>query len=143
LKLEDTRAEYYFYSGKVSDIARQLGLAGIAIIWIFKAEVSGIKDIPDALIPAGIFLLLGLTADLFQYAAGTVLWHRFNRKKEVELERRLETSKIDGVKFNPEAEDFTAPSSINDLTIVLFWAKVTLILLAYIILIFYLITQIR
>ena len=141
MRLENTRAEYYFYSGKVSDIVRQLGLAGIAVIWLFKIETSNRQRIPDGLILPGILLLLGLATDLLQYAAGTIIWNRFNRKKEVELENKREMLQKEGKEYDPEMEDFTAPESINDVTIAFFWTKVALIILAYMIITFYLVTH--
>jgi len=39
MNLQDYRDDFYTYSGKASDISRQLAFAGIAIIWIFKKEV--------------------------------------------------------------------------------------------------------
>jgi hypothetical protein len=141
LKLQDTRAEYYYFTGKVSDIVRQLGLAGVAIIWVFKTDSAGRQTIPEGLLPAGILILLGLATDLLQYAAGTIIWDRFNTTKEDELENKLAEKKARGEDYDPEAEDFTAPSSINDLTKTLFWVKFILMLLAYIYLIFYLMTR--
>jgi len=141
LKLEDTRAEYYYFTGKVSDIVRQLGLAGVAIIWVFKTESEGKKTIPEGLVPAGVLILLGLATDLLQYAAGTIIWDRFNIKKENELEEKRTEKEAHGEDYDPEAEDFSAPSSINDLTKTLFWVKFLLMFLAYLYLIFYLITR--
>ncbi len=142
MKLKDTREEYYFYSGKVSDIVRQLGLSGLAVIWIFKIENGQDKIIPSVLLPAGLFLLLGLTADLFQYAAGTVIWDRFNRKKEEELGKKQRELIAEGNMFDPEEGDFTAPSSINNVTKWLFWMKITFVLIAYIFLVGYLIIRV-
>ena len=141
MKLEDTRAEYYYFTGKVSDIVRQLGLAGVAIIWVFKTESAGRQTIPEGLVPAGVLILLGLATDLLQYAAGTIIWDRFNRKKENELEKKLAEKKAVGKHYDPEAEDFTAPSSIPALTKILFWVKFVLMFLAYLYLIFYLMTR--
>jgi hypothetical protein len=36
MKLQDYRNDFYLFSGKASDISRQLAFAAIAIIWIFK-----------------------------------------------------------------------------------------------------------
>ena len=38
MKLSDYRETYYEFSGKASDVTRQLAFAGIAIVWIFKIE---------------------------------------------------------------------------------------------------------
>ena len=35
-KIEDYREDFYFFTGKASEVNRQLAIAGIAVIWIFK-----------------------------------------------------------------------------------------------------------
>ena len=50
MKLKDAREFYYFNSGKTSDLVRQLGLAGIAVVWIFKYDVLGVPKIPAPLL---------------------------------------------------------------------------------------------
>jgi hypothetical protein len=42
MKLQKARDTYYEYSGKLSDITRQLSFAGIAIVWIFRAGDKGV-----------------------------------------------------------------------------------------------------
>ena len=51
MKLKDAREIYYFYSGKTSDLVRQLGLAGIAVIWLFKYDVQGIAELHGEQLP--------------------------------------------------------------------------------------------
>ena len=46
MKLRNYRQTYYDYSGKASDIARQLSFAGIAIIWIFKIQKDTSIELP-------------------------------------------------------------------------------------------------
>ena len=142
MKLKDTREEYYFYSGKVSDIVRQLGLAGIAIVWLFRIESSGKAFIPKPLIPAAFLLLTSLALDLSQYAAGAAIWNRFNRQKEIELEEKLTKALSESKVYDPEEEDFTAPDNVNYWTKRLFWSKLVLMLLAYAYLITYLVVRI-
>jgi hypothetical protein len=137
MKLEDTRAEYYFHSGKVSEVVRQLALAGVAVIWIFKSEAGGQQRIPGWLIPAGILILFCLAFDLLQYAVATIQWNRFNRVKEIELGQKKAAGEI----TDPENEQFAAPAEINDIPMTFFWVKFILVILAYINLIFYLMTR--
>jgi len=40
MKLAQARGHYEYFSGKASDISRQLGFAGIALIWVFKTQVE-------------------------------------------------------------------------------------------------------
>jgi hypothetical protein len=74
----------YTYSGKASDISRQLALAGIAVIWLFKKEVANQVSIPEQLILPGILIVAALACDLLQYCAGSIIWWLFYRAKETE-----------------------------------------------------------
>ena len=86
MKLNDYRETYYEFSGKASDVARQLAFAGIAIIWLFKIRQSGIPKIPNELILPAITLSFTLAFDLLQYVAGTFVWGVFQWYKERQLE---------------------------------------------------------
>lgn len=47
-KLKEIKEDFYAFSSKTSDITRQLALAGIAIIWIFRiTENDTIKLLPQ------------------------------------------------------------------------------------------------
>lgn len=117
MKLEDSRENYYFFTGKVSDIIRQLGLAGIGLVWVFKVDVGGKPAIPPDLVIAAKWIVIGLGFDLLQYVYGTLAWGIYNGVKE-----RQGTSVDD---------EFTAPRPINWPTIVFFWLKVVATLVAY------------
>lgn len=118
MKLKDARELYYFYSGKTSDLVRQLGFAGIAVIWIFKYDVQGVPKIPQALLPPLILIVLGLALDLLQYAVATSIWGFFQRRKEVS-----------GI---AEDADFLAPKQFNWPTIGFFALKAASIIAAYV-----------
>ena len=64
MKLKDARENYYSFSGKVSDIIRNLGFVGIAIIWIFKYNNDNKIAVPEPLIPIAFIIILGLVSDL-------------------------------------------------------------------------------
>lgn len=117
MKLKDARDNYYFYSGKTSDLVRQFGLAGIAVIWIFKYEVQGVPKIPEALSLPLILIVLGLAFDLLQYAFATSIWGIFQRHKEVT-----------GI---AEDVEFLVPKQFNWPGIVFFVLKVVSIIAAY------------
>ena len=117
MKLKDARDNYYFYSGKTSDLVRQLGLAGIAVIWIFKYEVQGVPKIPEALSLPLLLIVLGLAFDLLQYAVATSIWGIFQRHKEVR-----------GI---AEDADLIAPKEFNWPGIVFFVLKFVSIIAAY------------
>jgi hypothetical protein len=120
MKLNEARDFYYFYSGKTSDIIRQLALAGIALIWLYKVDQGGQAKIPIELQKPVILIISTLILDLLQYVVATGVWGIYLRGKEKT-----------GIGTDC---DFSAPSSINYATIFLFWAKVACIILAYILL---------
>ena len=82
MKLQDYRNDSYVFSGKASDLNRQLAFAGIALIWLFKKDVSGEPTISPVLIAAGILIVLSLTCDMLHYCVGWFTWYRFYRGKE-------------------------------------------------------------
>jgi hypothetical protein len=83
MKLQDYREVFYTYSGKASEITRQLALAGIAIIWIFKkGDATTALTIPHELIWPGILILISLALDLSQYFLASAIWRLYYRKNE-------------------------------------------------------------
>lgn len=86
MKLKDARDNYYFYTGKASELVRQLGLAGIAVIWLFKKEVAGVPKIPEELLLPLVLIVLGLALDLLQYVSASIIWGVFQRWKEKRVE---------------------------------------------------------
>jgi hypothetical protein len=123
MKLKDARDYYYFYSGKTSDIVRQLALGGIGIVWLFRAGAVGAEKIPAALkTPLGL-IVAGLAFDLLHYAIATSVWGVFQRRKEVA--------------GTAEDVDFTAPDEMNYPSIGLFVIKVACVVVAYVLLLAY------
>lgn len=123
MKLKDARDYYYFYSGKTSDLVRQVGLAGIAVIWLFKVDVGGVPKVPaELLLPLGL-ILAGLTFDFAQYAIATAVWGIFQRQKEL--------AKVD------EEAEFKAPRQFNWPGVVFFALKVACVGLACALLVWY------
>ncbi|MEK6325654.1 MAG: hypothetical protein AABN33_28770 [Acidobacteriota bacterium] len=118
MKLKDARENYYYFSQKTGEIVRQLGFAGIALIWIFKDEIDGKQLVPPELLTAAKFIVIGLGFDLLHYVAGTLVWGIYNGLKE-----RAETK---------EGTEFLAPRPINWPTLFFLWAKVIAIFIAYI-----------
>lgn len=117
MNLKDARENYYAYSGKTSDIVRQLGLGAIAIIWLFRTGSAESLAIPAALFLPLKLVVAGLACDLLQYASGAFLWSNYAWRKE---------------RSGVSASDiFKAPESINWFAILLFYAKVFLVILAY------------
>lgn len=110
MKLEEARNHYYDHSRSLSSVNRQLGFAGIAIIWIFATQNSnGEFLLPSNLYCPLAFFVCGLALDLLQYMVATASWGIFHRLKEKS-----------GVGEN---QDFTASPKINWAPIILLWAK--------------------
>jgi hypothetical protein len=118
VKLENLRENYDYFSQKTSEIVRQLGFAGIALVWVFKTDVGGRQVVPPELLPAARLIVIGLGLDLLHYVAGTLIWGIYNGIKE-----RAGTK---------EETNFLAPRPINWATLLFFWAKVIVIVIAYI-----------
>ena len=124
MKLEEVRQTYYEYSGKTSEILRQLGFAGIALVWIFKTGVEANPTIPNNLVIPAFLIVVGLTLDLSQYVTASAIWGIYNRWKEK--------------KGTSDEEDFEAPRFINWATLFFFWTKILCMITAYIFIIIFL-----
>ncbi len=118
LTLEKARSAYDHYSGKASEITRQLGFAAIALVWVFRIiEPSGNQRLSGELIQAGELAVLGLALDYLHYIAATVIWGAYSRYKEWQ-----------GALLN---DALKPPSYINWLPLGLFWGKIIAMLFAY------------
>ena len=128
MKTKDVRGFYEYHSGKVSDLVRQLGLAGIAVIWVFKVDSHGAPKIPvDLVLP--LTLIVGtLALDFLQYAIASLIWATYNRIKEYQQVG--------------DDVDFLAPRWINWPALICFWGKICLVVSAYFFLLKYLVTTV-
>ncbi|MGH7240327.1 MAG: hypothetical protein ACREHG_09745, partial [Candidatus Saccharimonadales bacterium] len=63
--------------GKASDINRQIGFAGIAIIWLFKLAIGQKIIVPAGLHLPAILIIASLAIDLLQYLIGWAIWQLF------------------------------------------------------------------
>lgn len=119
MKLGDTRAAYEALSGKASDIVRQLSLAGVGLIWLFKTETGSAAFLDIHLLRAALFIFLALFLDFLQYLSGTTIWFLYFRYRENQ--------------GTSEETEFQAPASINWPTWALFYLKATLLVIAYVV----------
>ena len=117
-----------FHTGKVSEIVRQLNLAGIAIIWIFRAgnETGGVQYSSCLKWPLGFFIL-SLVFDLVQYAYQSIVWASLNRYYFL--------------KFQDEKKDVTVSGKWNLAAWVFFGFKTAFTVIAYILLFTFLFRQ--
>lgn len=75
MKLSKARDIYFERSAKASEVIRQLGLGGLAIIWLFKSGgADTVGKIPADLQWPLILIVVGLASDLLQYATAALLW---------------------------------------------------------------------
>jgi hypothetical protein len=84
VKLQGYRETFYTFSGKLSDICRQLAFAGIGLIWLFKKDNPTGLSIPRELFVPGALVVGALIFDILQYAFGSILWRSFYKRKEKE-----------------------------------------------------------
>jgi hypothetical protein len=82
LILQDYRETFYTFSGKASDLNRQLAFAGIAIIWLFKKDNFAGLSIPRELLLPGALIVLSLGLDMIHYVIASVIWRYFYRSQE-------------------------------------------------------------
>ena len=130
MKLANAYEQYQYFSGEASKLSRQLAIAAIGIIWLFKVDSPGGFHVPPKLIPVAGAAVLALTLDFFQYAYGACVWGFLHRQKELSL--------------GPASEkDFPVRREVNWPTIVLFWAKVIVTGIAYVMLLEFLIPLFR
>lgn len=133
MKLDDIKAEYHFYTGKVSDLARQLAFAGIAVIWIFKVDEKGAPKIPHPMLAPTAALVLSLLFDFLQYTFGAIAYHiRFET-----AERRKKKYKL------PADQEFKVSRRLVLRPMdVLFYLKAICVVIAYVLLAKFLIRQV-
>jgi hypothetical protein len=87
MKLDAIKECYHYYSGKASDLVRQIAFAGIGIIWIFKIDQSGTPILSHEFIMPIALLLAALFFDFFQYFYGSVLYDASYRWRESQKQK--------------------------------------------------------
>ena len=110
---------YETYTGKASDVARQLAFAGLAVVWIFRIGEGSKSVVPRAFLPAMFAFVLTLSLDLMQYVLGSIIWFFFCRHHEKRLPR-------------PEADpDLTGPWWIHWPITIMFIGKLVAVIIGY------------
>lgn len=128
MKLSEYKKTSTAYTSKASDITRQLALGGLAIIWFFKDG----KIIDARLLIPLITLPLALMADLAQYVIGGYTWNGFFVRNEKEA---IKNQQVD--------PDIKAPRNLNRPIYIFYWIKIILVLISYLLIINFLLTQIE
>jgi hypothetical protein len=128
MKLADVEEAKSYYSGKTSDVTRQLTLAGIAVVWILR-DGNASPPVPSALIPVLAAYVLTLALDILHYTLSTLTWTRCYYK-------------LIGQGIS-EDEKFDTPKRINWPGYILFRWKIAAFLFGSVILTRYLIGEWR
>ena len=115
--LKGYRETFYTYSGKASDVCRQLAFAAIAIIWLFKTDAGGKLTIPSDLVLLGSLVVLSLVLDLVQYCLASIIWYLFYRHHEK--------------RKTPEAQEIQHSEWLDRPLQIVFWLKVIAVMTAY------------
>jgi hypothetical protein len=116
------RVGFLTFTGKVSDITRQLALAGIGVVWIFKSSDGKPPIIAPELICPTILLLGSLVLDLAHYFFGTLISYYVMTKRESQLKKGL---------LNTLEQAHVSPCYTNVLSVLFFLPKVILMAMAY------------
>lgn len=121
--LKDWLDDFHEDTGKISDLVRNLGLAGIGIIWIFRNTDLTQNIIPNELILPLKFVVIGLLLDLLQY-----VWRATN----VYIFYIIKARKYDKGKLTEDdISDVKIPNYILFITWIFFIAKIVFIAIAY------------
>lgn len=118
MTLKDARGAYDYFSGKLSDLVRQLSFAGIAVVWMFRTQVDKMP-FDDRLMAPLKFLVSALALDLFHYILASLIWSRYAHCREK-----------DGIK---DSDEISPHEAINWPMLVCFWGKVFFCFMAYVV----------
>lgn len=118
MRTKDARDCYYDSTDQTSKIVRQLALAGIAVVWLFRTGAAADFAFAPVLFFALLSFGLTLTLDLLQYVAKSLIWGVFHYRKE----QSLKGQEIDP-NGGPSAE-FDVPEWFNVVPLIFFWGKV-------------------
>lgn len=130
MKLKEVREQTKYYSQKVSETNQKLALAGIALIWLFKETSDGVITFTPGLIISLLFFILSITVDILQYISFSSVWSNYYNIKYKAL--KAEKKYITQI----ENEEVGQPWKSNLYNWLLFYLKILLMFLGYIILAF-------
>lgn len=130
MKLKDCREAFQYNSGQASANVRQLALAALAAIWLFKSTGEGPIVLPLLLWWVGGLSIGAIFFDFVQYVWNAATWAGFNRTQELK----------ETVNENTE---FLAPRWINWPGAGFFVIKVSCTTLSYVLLLTFLVNKIQ
>ena len=118
MKLSGALECYHELSAQMSNLSRQLAMAALAVVWIFKSESTGRYHVASPLIIAAALAVLSLACDFMQYAYGRSAWGFIHRHKEKQL-------------GHDQDIEFHVRREVNWPSIAFFWTKGLAVLVAY------------
>lgn len=131
--LKEYRDAYFTASTKASDVARQLGFAGIALIWIFKSTNGSSSDtftLPAELFRPALLIISSLGLDIAQYSLKAGIWGW--------IQRRIEH------KFSEDtSKGYLVAPWFNWPVLACFWVKLGAMIGAYVLLFLFVSTRIE
>jgi hypothetical protein len=135
MKLSDYNKVCTEYTGKASEIVRQLIFAGIAVIWLFRIQtpIAGQSSLDSFLIFPLFGLCLAAMADLMQYVFGGRVWAKFFRDEERKAKAANKKNYL--LTLDP---DIKAPRKYSYRIGLFYNAKIVLMFLSYIFIIIFL-----
>lgn len=138
--LSEYRQEYFEASTKVSEINRNLALAGVVIVWSFVKynEEKDVIRIAYSLKIALIFIVFSLIVDLTQYIWRTITIARFYSNEE----KKIDNKESKKEKQNAFADVSNFPSWIRITTWCIFSLKIALMVIGYIFIMYFLMQKI-
>lgn len=126
--LAQFRDDYYFFTGKLSEISRQLGFAGIALIWLFKGGPEKFVDsfnLPSALYLPAALIIASLFVDLLHYVYQAITWGVMSTHIESKISK-------------DKNKEYLVSPWLNAFSNIFFWGKILLMVVAYAFLIMFL-----
>ena len=129
MKIKDYKKAYEGFSDKLSEITRYLSFMGFGVIWILIGGLDGFNQsfIPPLLKWVLALLVLFQIFDILHYLYQTITW--YNHFKRLENEHGT-TCKRD---------DFAAPDKYANRAWCIYWAKIAIVIAAFILLLIYII----
>ncbi len=97
MKRETVLKTYQDSTTKVSELARHLAFAGIAVIWIFNKTVGSSFQIPNSLISPAILFIISLVLDICQYLYSGVAYYFLYRFGKITIEKNSDGEKVEKV----------------------------------------------
>ena len=119
------------YTERASEISRTLCLSGLAVVWIFRTPTQiGSTLAPSLILVAGL-IVVALLVDLLQYVVGAERTRRVARANEEQLAATHQSPST--LVVYPESH----PKPMNRL----WWAKISLVLIAWAILLVFVLSK--